>query len=75
MSERTSIVLPREVVERHNDRRKDLDLTWEEYLDGQAPDADVLTADDVLSEEDIRHIVREEVREALAEVVEARGPR
>jgi len=35
---RANIKIAREAYERHNDRRQDLGLTWEEYINGQAPD-------------------------------------
>lgn len=59
-----TIKVPREDFEEHNDRRKDMGLTWAEYLDGQAPDPGIdtdeltmsivaeLDADDVDSELD-----------------------
>ena len=39
MTDYGTIKVPREEYERHNDQRKDLGLTWAEYIDGQAPDA------------------------------------
>jgi len=33
-----TIKIPRDDFERHNDRRKDLRLTWREYINGVAPD-------------------------------------
>jgi hypothetical protein len=33
-----TIKIPRDDFERHNDRRKDLRLTWAEYINGVAPD-------------------------------------
>lgn len=38
---RANIKVGREFYERHNDRRQELGLTWEEYIDGQAPEFDV----------------------------------
>lgn len=38
MTEYGTIKIPREEYERHNERRKDQNLEWVEYLDGQAPD-------------------------------------
>ena len=35
---RANIKVSREFYEHHNPRREDLGLTWEEYIDGQAPD-------------------------------------
>ncbi len=33
-----TIKIPQDDYERHNDRRRDLGLTWAEYIDGQAPE-------------------------------------
>lgn len=38
-----TIKVPREDFEEHNPRRKDMGLTWAEYLDGQAPDPGIDT--------------------------------
>jgi len=38
MTDYGTIKLPREDYERHNQARKDLGLTWAEYIDGQEPD-------------------------------------
>jgi len=40
-----TIKIPRDDFERHNDRRKDLRLTWAEYINGVAPDATSTDAD------------------------------
>jgi len=37
MTDYGTIKLPREEYERHNERRKELGLTWAEYVDGEAP--------------------------------------
>jgi len=50
---RRTIKLPEEEYERHNERRKNMGLTWAEHIDGQAPDL----------EETIRRAVREELNE------------
>lgn len=51
MSERKNIKLAADDYERHNARRKEMGLTWAEYIDGQAPDL----------EETIRRVIREEL--------------
>lgn len=48
---RGTIKLPEDEYERHNARRKEMGLTWGEYIDGQAPDM----------EDTIRRVVREEL--------------
>ena len=35
---RANIKVGREFYERHNARREELGVTWEEYIDSQAPD-------------------------------------
>lgn len=37
MSDRATIQIPRGTFERHNTRRKELGLTWSEYIDQEAP--------------------------------------
>jgi hypothetical protein len=51
MSGRANIKLPRDVYERHNERRQKLGMTWAEYLDADSPDL----------EQTIRRVVREEL--------------
>lgn len=48
-----TIKLPREAYERHNDRRQEMGLTWQEYVDGEAPEA----AEVSLSDGDIQEII------------------
>jgi len=38
MTDYGTIKLPRMDYERHNQARKDLNMTWAEYIDGQAPE-------------------------------------
>lgn len=38
MTEYGTIKIPVDEYTKHNERRKDLGLTWAEYIDGQAPD-------------------------------------
>jgi len=35
---RKTIKLPEEEYNRHNERRKEMGLSWSEYIDGQSPD-------------------------------------
>lgn len=51
MSKRKTLKLPKEEYEKHNERRKQMGLTWVEYIDGQSPEL----------EETIRRVVREEL--------------
>lgn len=37
MTEYGTIKIPRDEYERHNDRRKELGVSWCEYINGQAP--------------------------------------
>jgi hypothetical protein len=62
MSDRTSIVIPRDVFERHNERRQDMRMTWVEYLNEGAPDRDAV------DEDDIRSIVRDELERFESEL-------
>ena len=48
---RKTIKLPEEKYEYHNEQRKEMGLSWPEYIDGQAPDL----------EETIRQVMREEL--------------
>lgn len=50
---RKTLKLPEEDYERHNARRKEMGLSWAEYVDGQAPDI----------EETIREVIRDELDE------------
>jgi hypothetical protein len=55
MTDYGTIKIPREEYERHNERRQELDQTWAEYIDGEAPelgmhvelDGAVATAEDI----------------------------
>lgn len=51
---RKTLKLPEDEYDRHNERRKGLGLSWPEYIDGQAPDVEYPTT------EEIRQIIREE---------------
>lgn len=37
MTDYGTIKLPRDEYEQHNERRKDMGLTWSEYVNGEAP--------------------------------------
>lgn len=62
MADRANIKVSREFYEKHNERREEMGRTWEEYIDGQAPELDV-----GLDEGEMREIVRDEVRAILRE--------
>jgi len=38
MTDYGTIKIPHDEYERHNEQRQDMDLTWAEYIDGQAPE-------------------------------------
>ena len=50
---RKTLKLPEDDYERHNKRRKEMGLSWPEYIDGQSPDI----------EETIREVIRDELDE------------
>lgn len=64
MTDWKSLRIPADDFERHNSRRKEMELTWQEYIDGEAPEyvdlADV-----------VREAAREGAREAVEEVARA----
>lgn len=37
MTDYGTIKIPADAYQRHNERRQELKLTWEQYIDGQAP--------------------------------------
>jgi len=41
MSDRANIKVSREFYENHNERRKELGLSWEGYIDSQSPNITV----------------------------------
>lgn len=41
MSDKGTIRIPRDKFEEHNERRKEMGLTWVEYIDGEAPERGV----------------------------------
>lgn len=49
---RKTIKLPEAEYEKHNERRKEMGLTWSEYIDGQAPEL----------EDTLRRVIREELQ-------------
>jgi len=48
---RRTVKLPEDDYERHNEQRKEMGLTWAEYIDGESPDL----------EDTIRRAVRDEL--------------
>ena len=64
MVDYSNIRIPEDDFERHNERRKDMGLTWLEYVDGAAPRMQI-------DEDRLREIVREEAREAIESVARA----
>lgn len=48
---RGTIKLPEGEYERHNEQRKEMGLSWSEYIDGQSPDF----------EDTLRRVIREEL--------------
>lgn len=48
---RKTLKLPEEAHEKHNKRRKEMGLTWAEYIDGQSPEL----------EDTIRRVIRDEL--------------
>lgn len=61
MPDRKTVKLPEDDFERHRERKEQLGLSWPEYIDGQTPEVKPL------SEEDVRAIVRSEIRDAFEE--------
>lgn len=57
---RKTLKLPESEYERHNGQRKEMGLSWAEYIDGQAPDL----------EDTLRGIIREEMHHDECDVVE-----
>lgn len=51
--DRANIKVGRGFYEKHNDRRQELGLTWEDYIEGESPEI----------EETIRRVIREELKE------------
>ena len=45
MTDYGTIKIPTEEYERHNEQRKDMGLSWAEYIDGQAPEPPDVTVD------------------------------
>jgi hypothetical protein len=64
MTDYGTIKLPREDYERHNERRKDLGVTWAEYINGEAPDATRSAAPVTLEATEYRKIA-EQVEQRL----------
>ena len=60
---RVTFKFPEEMVERHKPRKEAMGVSWPEYFDGQAPDVEFVTP------EEVRQIVREEAEFATPEEV------
>lgn len=63
MTDYGTIKVPRQKYEEHNERRKDMGLSWAEYLDGQAPESNA----EGLGIDDIKNAVRSAVRDEMPE--------
>jgi len=57
---RKTLKLPEEKYDRHNEQRKEMGLSWPEYIDGQAPDL----------EETLREVIRDEMSRAECGVID-----
>lgn len=51
--DRANIKVGRDFYEKHNERRQELGLTWEEYIEGESPEI----------EDTIRCVIREELKD------------
>lgn len=51
--DRANIKVGRTFYEKHNERRQELGLTWEEYIEGKSPKI----------EDTIRRVIREELKD------------
>ena len=65
---RGTIKLPRDDYERHNKARKQADLKWPQYIDGEAPTVDTAG----VSADEVRSIIRDEIRSALNDLQDGR---
>ena len=65
MSDRANIKVGREFYENHNERRKDLGLTWEEYIESQAPETPSVDLSSVQLEASEYGKIAREVAEVL----------
>lgn len=45
MTDYGTIKIPQDAYERHNERRKEMGLSWAEYIDKQAPDPPDISVD------------------------------
>ena len=61
---RVTFKFPEEMVEKHRPRKEAMGVSWPEYFDGQAPDVEFATP------EEVRQIVREEMRRIFREELE-----
>jgi len=68
MTEYGTIKIPQPAYEHHNERRQDLGLTWEQYINGQEPDTpDIGGVESSLQEIEERTGRMEQTLEELAE--------
>jgi len=61
MTDKGTIRIPRDVYEKHNEQRKELNLTWEQYFE-QELQRDVGT---VWTEDEIRSMARAEAKDMI----------
>lgn len=71
-----TIKIPRGEFEKHNARRKADGLTWEEYIDGQAPEMfsdlakQLNRIEDSMAYDDVRAAAKAGAKEAIEESVQ-----
>jgi hypothetical protein len=61
MTDKGTIRIPRETYEKHNERRKDLNLTWEQYFEQELG----TQAGTVWTEDEIRSMARAEAKDMI----------
>lgn len=64
-----TIRIPASDFERHNRNRKNLGVTWAEYIDGEAPEYTYTRSVETVSRDELREIVRQEIRDALRDLI------
>lgn len=67
MTDWRTIRIPEEVFQRHNRNRKELGVTWAEYMDSEAPEYTLAEEIVTISRDELRKIVRNEIQKALHE--------
>jgi len=65
MSDRANIKVGREFYENHNERRKELGLSWEGYIDSQAPNTPTVEISEVTLEASEYRKIAREIEEVL----------